>query len=90
MECSPAGLIETYDFTLRSGAVLRFEKRIFQTIPGLSPIDERTPQWWETDEDAIRSSKAMMVAYWNGMPERDRVTFLQKVVDPATLRRAAA
>jgi len=87
--CSPAGLMEAYDFNLASGAVLRFEKRIFQTIPGLSLIDERVPEWWETDADAVRSCKAMMVAYWNGMQEADRVSFLSKIVAPETLRRAA-
>ena len=90
VECSPAGLIGGRNFLLDSGAVLRFERRVFETQPGLSSIDDRIPRWWDADDDAVRSSKTLMVAMWNGMLEEDRVLFLSRVVDKLTLRRAAA
>jgi len=88
MECSEAGLLGGHDFRLASGTVLRFERRIFKTIPALSSIDQRVPQWWASDEEAVRQSKAIFVAYWNGMTEQDRTSFLSKVVNPLSLRRA--
>lgn len=90
IECSDAGLIGGHDFRLATGAVLRFERRIAMALPGLSRVDERLPNWWELDAEAVRENKLLMVSMWNGMPESDRVNFLSKVVDNLTLRRAAA
>lgn len=89
IECSDAGLIGGHDFRLASVAVLRFERRIGLIIPGLSPVDERLPSWWELDAEAVKENKLLFCSLWNGMPVKDQISFLEKVVDPRLMQRAA-
>ena len=78
--CDPAGLISAYDFVTDDGGVLRVERRLVEVLPGLSPLDGRTPSYWAECEETRNRDKALFVALWNGMTTRDRASFLRNVV----------
>lgn len=82
VECSPAGLIGARDFLLADGAVLRFERRIVQTIPPYDDNGTGGPNPWTVDETELNELKRLFVRLWRTMPASDRASFKAKYLTP--------